>query len=60
MMTAQTLAYLEEQLEAEEAAVRRFTQYIRLARDTRLREAFEQNRARHAAQCENLRGALRG
>lgn len=59
-MTSRQWAQIEEQLEAEEAAVKRFTQYVSLARDPRLREAFEQNRDRHAAQCACLRSALRG
>lgn len=59
-MTARRLAQLEEQLEAEEAAVRRFSQYVTLAKDPRLQEAFVQNRDRHAALCANLRRELRG
>lgn len=59
-MTARELAQIEEQLEAEEAAVKRFTQYVTLARDPKLRTAFELNRDRHAAYCMSLRRELRG
>lgn len=58
-MTSRRLAQIEEQLDAEEAAVKRFTQYVSLAKDPKLREAFQLNRDRHQTQCENLRRELR-
>ncbi len=59
-MTPVEFARLEELLDAEQAAAKRFSQYASFAKDQRLREVFLQNRDHHEARCVSLRQALRG
>lgn len=59
MSKAQQIAKLEETLEAQEHAAKRFALYMRFAKDARLKSAFASNHARILQECVYLRGELK-